>query len=218
AAMGEHSAQFREGIEAAQKILRSPFVPNRVADGRKELMSFGGGLKGLPDSARNLSLYKDSKGVLLLADAERGNHMGTAIAREHPTVPVVSTDLNYAGRRVEGNLTTMRLDNSGKFPFPDNSFTHVVLQKGMCGCTGTHRSCGGIAYTPECLTNFFSEVTRVLDKNNPKSVAILNGWIPDAGDFETFRLTLMRHLSRVGLRAELVEDASGAVHTVRIFP
>jgi len=68
-------------------------------------------------------------------------------------------------------------DNSTTFPFRDNLFDAVVMNRGLCECRPdtSYSTCGGIPLSHSDAKSFLREVIRVLNKNNPKATAFLLG-------------------------------------------
>lgn len=69
---------------------------------------------------------------------------------------------------------TLRLDNN-HLPFAANTFNAIIMNRGLCPCDGV-KACGGIEVQLASMRGFLNEVIRVLDKNDPGSIAIMTGF------------------------------------------
>ena len=138
-----------------------------------------------------LSHYANSKNILLLSDSNFGGSffsIGDKLARAYPDKMIVQTDIKYSvpysasalQRRdpQKGVFAQFHIDNTQPFPFESNQFDTVVMRRGLCICDPQkkHVTCAGFCATDKATAQqFFLEVSRVLDKNNPESRAILHG-------------------------------------------
>ncbi|MCB0386050.1 MAG: hypothetical protein KDD43_11710, partial [Bdellovibrionales bacterium] len=100
--------------------------------------------------------------------------LGQIVSRSFPEKHVVSGDFITEGQTQTGNYQQRHVDNSQPLPFADNQFQFVGMRKGLCLCC-RHQPCGGFSSKHEATKAFFSEVIRVLDLNDPKSLAVLHG-------------------------------------------
>jgi hypothetical protein len=91
-----------------------------------------------------------------------------------PHVNFISADIISANERISDNLTSMHIDHTKKFPLADNSQDLIVLSRGFCKCHGAE-CCAGFEPRSTEAWNFFSEVLRVLNKDNPQATAYLQG-------------------------------------------
>lgn len=67
--------------------------------------------------------------------------------------------------------------DSMNIPYADNEFQYVGMNRGLCFCPQcSTTSCGGIPGTIKGIKTFLRGVLRVLDKENPNSVAVLTGF------------------------------------------
>lgn len=73
------------------------------------------------------------------------------------------------------NLVYYRLDHQKPFPFESNQFDTIIMRKGLCCCVSAEESCAGLKYGSTETQNFFSEIVRVLNKQNPKATVFLTG-------------------------------------------
>jgi hypothetical protein len=117
----------------------------------------------------------DQKGRGLLSnslvqslDETKANRLMGGLGGE--PLPEPRPGLNPTGNR--------RIDNTEPFRLRDNSQDLVVMNKGLCLCADKiekKHTCGGISTSVEGMTKFFMEVARVLNKDNPYAIAMLQG-------------------------------------------
>lgn len=127
---------------------------------------------------RNLLFLSDGSGTRFgVADGrtfEGAMSLGQTVARTYPEKHVVSGDFIIEGQTQTGNYWQRHVDNSQPLPFGDNQFQFVGMRKGLCLCC-RHQPCGGFSSKHEATKAFFLEVIRVLDLNDPNSLAVLHG-------------------------------------------
>lgn len=122
----------------------------------------------------------DIKTALFLGDGivyQNSSARGTDAqrwAQVNEQIAVISADIDAFNQTVTPNLSTATIDHRQKFPLADDSQDLVVMRRGLCKCHG-EECCGGFEPQSEAAWNFFSEVVRVLNKNNPHAVAYLHG-------------------------------------------
>jgi hypothetical protein len=143
---------------------------------------------GLPKEGIKLidyNLYENSEKILFLSDDnEAGFLLGKSISEHFPQKKVFSTGILFQDTSIKENYTKMNLDNRAPFPFNDNSFDTIIMRKGICVCHGNY-ACGGFCATNDEAKVFFERVIKVLDKNNPNSLAILHGEAQLNQNFDT---------------------------------
>ena len=130
----------------------------------------------LIDNTIEPRLFKNSKKILVLSDGATSQDVSIAemLYSLFPNKKIYSTDFAIKGTSSYKNFISMFMDNRKDFPFADNSMDTILLRKGLCRCNGTHCCAGFVPNTKES-NHFFSEVIRVLDTDNPHSVALLHG-------------------------------------------
>jgi hypothetical protein len=69
---------------------------------------------------------------------------------------------------------TARVDNNN-LPFRSNSFDLIVMNRGLCPCHSAV-ACGGIDTKREPMKKFLQNAIQILDKNNPRSLALFTGF------------------------------------------
>lgn len=74
-----------------------------------------------------------------------------------------------------GNLIYYRLDHREPFPFESHQFDTIIMRKGLCFCNSVEESCAGLKYGSAQTRQFFSEVVRVLNRNNSRATVFLTG-------------------------------------------
>jgi hypothetical protein len=114
--------------------------------------------------------------ALFLGDgsAKSTTSQAPGVAAQFPTMRVVQGDSRIRETTTVGNLTRMHIDHTKRFPLGDNSFERIVLRNGLCACFG-NPTCAEIPLNAPHIARFFTEVGRVLDKNNSASAAYLHG-------------------------------------------
>ncbi len=126
----------------------------------------------------DMGLFKDSKAILALSDGEIEGvnpfRLGTSLAKKYPEKIIVSADYSTSQNILHKKFAEIFLDNTKPFPFKNDEFDTILLRHGMCKCNGSHCCAGFLSESRESKI-FFSEVSRVLNKKNPKSMAILEG-------------------------------------------
>ncbi len=121
--------------------------------------------------------YAKHDNILFLSDGLNSkNHLslGKIISKKFPKKNVVSTDFNYSGPDYIDSLRAVSVDNNQKLPFQDNEFDLIVLRYGLCVCYD-QKCCGGFSPESDEAQQFFFEVARILNRNNPNSMVILHG-------------------------------------------
>jgi len=124
-----------------------------------------------------VSTYANHDNILFLSDGlKSSNHLslGKIISNKYPEKKVVSTDFNYTGPEQIGSLRAVSVDNNRGLPFRDNEFDLVVLRYGLCVCYD-QKCCGGFSPQSDEAQQFFFEVARILNRDNPQSLIILHG-------------------------------------------
>ncbi len=121
--------------------------------------------------------------LLFLGDGQPIHFLGSLAGKIHhlyPSKKIMRTDIYFRNlTSSEDNYTVKKMDHSKKFTLEDDSFDAVIMRDGLCVCyfkqKALRKTCGGIKIKEKPSYQFFSEVVRVLDLNNPKSIAILEG-------------------------------------------
>ncbi len=98
---------------------------------------------------------------------------------------VALTQLRFGSRQHEDLPPIVLMDHTKVFPFPDNHFGAIIMDRGLCFCNFDGEqpapqhspiSCGGIPPSGPAVEIFFSEVVRVMAKGKrSRSFALLSG-------------------------------------------
>jgi len=126
--------------------------------------------------------YYNVPRALMLAEGPSG--LAESAAKERPDTQFTSTDIEYSGEsRVSPNLVRMHMDNSKNFPFEDNEFQFIGMEKGICSHASAPagHTCGGVPLSTDGAGAFLTEVARVLDKSHPYSVAYIGSSLDNQG-------------------------------------
>ncbi|OFZ18949.1 MAG: hypothetical protein A2X94_13450 [Bdellovibrionales bacterium GWB1_55_8] len=197
-------------------------IPAQAVE-RKCLVSEIGAMIGGRGEAASVDAapYAHADTVLFLSDSSQttvnGLSLGSAIAEAYPEKSVVRTDFAFADE-ITGNLSTRYMDNTKPFPFPDNSFDVIVMRRGLCICHGS-RVCGGFLPISEESRQFFSEVTRVLNKKNPRAKAVLEGGYGVFPNVENAWREIGEQLEQTqGVSMEIFTSPWGGFHSIAISP
>lgn len=110
--------------------------------------------------------YTPYTNILFLNDGGKGGRALTATKSESQLV--VSSDFNIT------KGVNIQLDNN-YLPFRKNAFDLIVMNRGLCPCRGTI-ACGGIDTKREPMKQFLLSAIDIMDKTNPKSLAIFTGF------------------------------------------
>jgi hypothetical protein len=131
-----------------------------------------------------LPIYGPYNRVLFAGDGMA--HARSKLEARFPEKTIISTDRFPSGRGVP----TVISDHKDGLPFKDNSFDLIMMNRGLCFCPGRccsggrrqmtlarnlAPSCGGIPVDRQSRLGFLRDAARVLDKNNPRSIALLEG-------------------------------------------
>lgn len=114
--------------------------------------------------------FRKHQNIAFLSDG--GNSFPAKLLPENRGKNFISTDIDAS------RATDIVVDNN-HLPFKDDSFDLVLMNRGLCKCSPTPKSCmtcGGIAAQEEDMRNFLRSVGRILDKRNPNSLALLTGF------------------------------------------
>lgn len=126
------------------------------------------------------SPFEKAQDVLVLADTfETPFALAEEIREAFPQTHVYKTSLSCPEKlhntEMKPGIKAVRVDHREEFKFEDNQFDVITMKNGLCCCNGPEASCAGIGFTQDRALLFFSEVVRVLNKNNPNAVAFLQG-------------------------------------------
>ena len=114
--------------------------------------------------------FNDHSNIVFLSDG--GRSAPAKLMPQNRTKNLVSTDLNPSSG------VDIVADNN-RLPLKDDAFDLVLMNRGLCQCRPTPRSCmtcGGIAPKAAEMRNFLRSVARFLDKKSPNSIAVLTGF------------------------------------------
>jgi hypothetical protein len=102
------------------------------------------------------------------------------LSKKIPHALIVKTDFSYheadSGVLVEfPKIFKMRMDNTKRFPFGDDSFDLIVAKSSICECQskGATMCCGPVA-SVEGKMKFLEEIIRVLNKNSLQATILLH--------------------------------------------
>ncbi|MFK7872664.1 MAG: hypothetical protein AB8C84_05760 [Oligoflexales bacterium] len=131
---------------------------------------------------------------------------------------VVGTDIHPISSRTyphPPNFSFYRQDNNEPFIFPQKSFQIITLRCGLCVCEKPYwwwqpfRTCAGLIVREKVLENFFSKILNLLDKENVRSYAALDGCLDEMTE-RTIRLSLKKTLEHNPLwGAEIMRNQDG---------
>ena len=117
------------------------------------------------------------KRVLTLASGANPSVKGLVVLSKG-SVEAWATDIIY-GPVMEEHESFFKafMDNSKPFPFAANSFDLISMVSGLCLCNSSRplRTCCGVEATVAKMSLFFRRVLRILNSENPNSMAILQG-------------------------------------------
>lgn len=200
-------------VSYAQAVERRCIVPHI------EAMLGGKGGTGTVDTAA----YAEPQTLLFLSDSAEttagGLSLGALIADSYPEKVIVRSDFTFSGHEVKGNLSTMFMDNTKRFPFPNNTFDTIVMRRGLCICGESGHVCGGFMPISNECRQFFEEVTRVLNKTNPKAKAVLHGTYGVFPEVEAEWFAISEKLEEVhGVAVEIMTTPWGGFNSVVISP
>ncbi len=114
--------------------------------------------------------FRKHQNIAFLSDG--GNSFPAKLLPENRGKNFISTDIDPA------RGSDLIADNN-HLPFKDDSLDLILLNRGLCQCRPTPKSCmtcGGVAPKAKDMRNFLRSVGRVLDKQNPNSLALLTGF------------------------------------------
>ncbi len=122
--------------------------------------------------------FREISKILFLGDGFEKKSVSLAelvqpLISENTTI--YRTDITCPYDEDLGKIVNRYVDHQGSLPFSDNEFGTIVLRQGLCHCYCLKTSCAGIENNPKSMSHFLSEVSRVLDKKNPHSIAYLHG-------------------------------------------
>ncbi len=145
----------------------------------------------------------EAKRILVLSDGAKSNFLniptetlGQGLSRKLPQAQVISGDLLFSNNKIKAEgYSQIFLDNTQAFLFSDNSFDLVLAENTLCHCSCQGTSCGGISYEQDELTRFLSEASRILNKKQSKSAAILQAKMFKTDHLET--KTILRAANEV---------------------
>ena len=109
------------------------------------------------------------KTILSLAEAPESTS-ALELHEEYPKKVIVKAGLNLINDLIDDYFITKHVDNTQPLPFDDNMMDAIILLGGLCYCFD-NKPCGGFDNANE----FFSEIFRVLNKNNNSAFCYLNG-------------------------------------------
>lgn len=110
--------------------------------------------------------YESFRNILFLSDAGKAGRFLNQTKNDSQLV--VSSDFSF------NTGIQLRVDNN-RLPFRSNSFDLIVMNRGLCPCKSAV-ACGGIDTQKAPMKRFLEQVVDILDKDNPKSLALLTGF------------------------------------------
>ncbi|MEQ8985449.1 MAG: hypothetical protein RL846_46335 [Deltaproteobacteria bacterium] len=89
------------------------------------------------------------------------------------------------------------MDNNAPFPFADGSMSGVYLGKGICNCSGSAQTCGGLPDDRRGIEHLAKEVMRVVDWSRDDARVVLTGGVHLRRGPDAVRADWARVLSRI---------------------
>lgn len=159
------SKPCREAVSAASSFVnKTGFVPIPIT---REY--------DFDDSA----FYRPFDSILFLSDGDTSG-LADRVAKRFPEKRIVKANDGFlmgywASPKASPLLERVEMDNTLRFPFEDDSFDAIIMRHGLCFCGGDEVSCAGISTRIGPARHFFGETARTLNKENARSLAILQG-------------------------------------------
>ena len=110
--------------------------------------------------------YSNFDKILFLSDNGKANNVRLKYSMTSKLI--LSSDFNSSSG------VNIRLDNN-KLPFAEQSFDLILMNRGLCHCTGSN-CCAGIDSNKFAMKKFLKTVINLLDSSNSQSMAILTGF------------------------------------------